>query len=178
MKLRSILLCLMLGLASVCFGSPEFIGVLVSQGVTHLAVRGESQGRMHWVKIGEEFDGYRLKLYDSQRELLILQRGDSEVQVALKSAAVQPAPTRVLLESLVKAGDANLRAALDQAKQLEDRRDETAKRLSKLEAQTGSQVERVSVVNEVRRKLKIEEDNLEFFYQRLMEEARKRATTR
>ena len=172
MKTRLISILLAICSASVSLAAPEFVGVLVSQGVTHIAMRSDSTGDTHWVKIGDFMGEYRVRSYDPKKETLSLQRGEAEIELALKSASVQSAPTLTLLESLVKAGDKNLEGALQQARQLEDRRNNTAAELADLEIRAAKEPSRSETVKQMQRKLKIEEANLEFLYQSLLAAAR------
>ena len=124
--LRRVALILHGLVAASAFAAPEFIGVLVSQGKTYVAVRVVEGERTSWAGIGEMAGDFRVVGYEAKGETLLLTRGGVEYCIALKSATVQSAPTSEFLQSLVKKGDVAMEAILRELMALESRRDKTA----------------------------------------------------
>lgn len=157
-------------LVAVVAAKPEFVGMMVSQGMTYVAVREEEGARARWVKIGDDVGGYRVTSYDPVRETLQLRKADTELELTLKIAAVEPTPTRELLESLVK-GDPELQYQLEALKYLADRLHRTDENIARaLKDPTASET-----VGQLRRVRALDQRNLELFSQRLYEVARSRA---
>lgn len=152
---------------------PELTGMMVSQGVTYLAVRAEEGDRARWAKIGEEVGGYRLLSYDPGREALRLRKGETELELTLKMAAVEPAPTLELLTALVDQ-DPELKSQLAALQYLADRLSRADEEIAK----TLKNPAAGEVVVQLRRRRALDQSNLEIFTQRLYALARSRAKAR
>ena len=169
MRFNLVLLCLGLVAARVQAAPPEFDGVMTSQGLTYFAVRPDAVVAMRWIKLGDVADGYTLKSYDKTTETLTLVRNAESIQVVLKTGSVRPAPrakpTIDLLSHVIEKGDISQQVALDLLTNLRDRRDDSARKLVEVEARAAKEPEpkRTELVREHRRKLELEESNLEYY---------------
>jgi hypothetical protein len=158
-----------------CFGSPEFVGVLASSGATYVAMRADPASSVTWVPIGGSVGEYRVVSYDPRREVIVLLRGRTEIEVPLKSASVQSASTLALLQDLVRNGDVGLISSLESLRMLDARRNTTAAELADLIARAASDPSLNERVSDARKRLRIEESNLERFYQALASTVRDKA---
>lgn len=153
--------------------APEFVGVLVSDGTTYVAVRTEDQGGVRWTRIGDAIGEYRAMAYDSNAEVLSLKKGDAEIRLTLKNSTVQLAPSLALLESLVKNGSVGLEEVRG-LRTLMERRDKAAAALEDaLKSQAAA-----DRVRDLRRQLSIEESNADYLLQSLVAVAQGRGRTR
>src|SRR5690349_12464874 len=85
-------------LASICFAAPEFSGVLKSAGKTYLALRPEGGTVSGWREVGESMGGYKIISYDEARDVVVLSRAGTMVEVKLKGSRVESKPTLALIE--------------------------------------------------------------------------------
>lgn len=150
-----------------CFGAPEFVGVLVSNGTAHFAVRAVPTEQAVWVSIGEKVGEYRIVAYDPRQETLSFVREREKIEVPLRNAKVQSAATLALLENLVRKGDDELRVSLESLRTLDGRRNKTAAELANLEARAASNPDLREQVAVTQKRLLLEDSNLERFLQAL-----------
>jgi hypothetical protein len=69
----------------------DFVG-RVTLGITPVfGLTDKASGSSGWKKIGESFDGYTLKSYDAEAELLTFSQGTTEVKLRLKDAHIESA---------------------------------------------------------------------------------------
>jgi hypothetical protein len=167
--------CLVAAFCAVtCGAAPEFIGVLTSKGVTYVAVRPDPAEPAVWVGIGDTFAGYRVRSYDAKQDTLLLMRGSDAIEVKLKQASVQAKPTITLLEELIRRGDPTLQDSVKDLKTLESRVAKTVAELAAAEARAVNAPTTSETVVHLRRKLKLEEGYLDYYFQALNEAARQK----
>jgi hypothetical protein len=98
--------------ASSCLAAPEFLGVLTSGEKIYVALRDEAVTNPVWIPIGGNMGDYVVDSYESKAETLLLKRGDTLVELALKKAVIASAsapeetymPKAKLSDWLKKAG--------------------------------------------------------------------------
>jgi hypothetical protein len=164
---------LLAGLAATCcFAAPEFIGVLISQGTTYVAVRSDATKGAIWLNIGDRVDEYRVAAYDPKRAALLLKRDGTDLELFLKSGAVQSAPTVELLEQLVKKGDSGRERELQELRVLDARCKKTAAELADLESRATADPRAAEKVPHLRRQLQLEQGNLAYYLESLTAAAR------
>jgi hypothetical protein len=124
---------------------------------------------MKWIKLGDAAGEYTLKSYDKNTETVTLVRNGESIEAVLKVGGVRSAqrskPTIDLLAEVIKKGDISQQVILDLLTNLRDRRDESARTLAEAEARAAKVPEpkRTELVHELRRKLELEEANLEYY---------------
>ena len=154
--------------------TPEFDGVMASRGTTYFAMREAPTQGTRWIKLGDRIGSYRVSSYDQPKETLSLTSDEGETLVVLKPGAVRAAPTVQLLQTLVTNGDDIQTYVLRALRELEQRRDQTAATLVEWEARALKQPSAKSndmVVN-LRRKLELEEANLAYYIEKMLEASR------
>lgn len=171
-RLRLVALCSVLMVSARA--NPEFVGVLVSEGTTYVAVRTEDKGSVRWAKIGDVVGAYRALAYDAKAETLVLKKGSAEMRLTLKNSTVQPTPSFPLLEALVKNGNLGLEQEVKNLSTLMERRDKTAAELENA-LKISPDADRV---RDLRRQLSIEAGNAEILLQHLFAMAQNRAKAR
>jgi len=165
--------CLLASLCkNVCAAPPEFDGVMASQGTIYFALREEPEVAIRWKKIGDRTGSYLVKAYDKEHETLSLSRDQELVAVKLKVGKTRPAPspgksgpTIELLNALIAKGDVSHQMILTALTAIRDQRDTTARKLAEAEARATKEPEskRTEMLKEFRRRLELEEANLEFY---------------
>jgi hypothetical protein len=174
MKLHVAAFCLALVCADMVAAPPEFDGVMASQGVNYFALRPDPSRTIKWIKLGDSLGDYILKSYDQEKETLSLSRNGESVEVVLKTGSVRSAPrsgpTIELLKGLKENGDVSQTALLNMLTSLRDRRDETARQFAELEARAmkESEPKKTEMLTQFRRKLELEEANLEYYMDKVI----------
>ena len=167
MKMRCLAVFLTL-LTNSYSGPPDFDGVMVSQGKIYFALREDPAVASKWIKLGDRVSDYVLTSYDREKETLSLDLKGKSVQLLLKTGSVRSgpraAPTIELLKALPVAGDVSQNQILDLLTRLRDQRDDTARKLAGVEARALKEPEpkRTEMVKEWRRRLELEDANLEY----------------
>jgi len=172
MKLRVGLMFLVLFSTDAFAAPPDFDGVMASGGINYFALRQEPSVAIKWIKLGDFAGDYLLKSYDREKQTLSLTHNGESVDVLLKTSLVRSGPnfarsgpTIAFLASLTAKGDVSHQAILDMLSTIRDRRDETAGKLAAVEAKAAKfpEQQRTEMVKEWRRKLELEEENLEYY---------------
>ena len=153
---------------AICRAAPELAGVLTSGGKTFLALRAAEGKPSTWHQVGEQFGEYLVASFDPSVDAVTLTNGGAQTVIRLKGAKVDPKPTVELVEQLARDGDMELRRLLPELKILENRRATTAADLADLQLRSASDPNAAKRVEEVRRKLRIEEDSIGFFLSRVV----------
>ena len=156
--------CLVLGiLVTICWSAPEFSGVLKSAGKTYLSFRPEGGAASGWREVGESFGEYKIVSYDEANDMVVLSRAGTLLEVRLKGARVESKPTLALIEEMAKGGNQAVQKMVSLAKILDERRAKTASDVAVLESRATSDQKAAERLPELRRKLKIEEDNMAYY---------------
>jgi len=169
--MRSILLCLLLPLASwaadvpapstvKAIPTPEFVGLLLRNGTTYVALRELGSSGATWAKLGETALGFHIKRYDANREMLLLWKNDWETEVPLMKASLRSAPTIEQLAKLEQLGDSELRAVREALQDLATSRDSAAADLAQLESRVAHDQGLAPRLALARRKLLLLDENL------------------
>jgi hypothetical protein len=170
MKIRCAALFLAALLTNACSAPPEFDGVMVSQGTTYFALREEPAHASKWIELGGSVGNYVLKSYDTLKESLSLTRNGTNIEVMLKIEAVRSGPTIELLKAVITKGDATRHVELQALEMLETRRNDTAHKLADWETRLLKDPDsaKADMVVNLRRKLELEEANLEYYTERML----------
>ncbi len=158
---------------SCVFAGPEFSGILTLGGKTYLGLRDDDGKPFEWRAVGEEVGEFRVTSYEDSTETVTLTRGGSAIKLRLKGAAVESLPTVGLVERLALSGDTKLEKLLPNLKKLEGLRDKTLSAIAEVESRGASEEKAWDQLSGLRRKLKIEEDNLEYFVRDIVGISRK-----
>ena len=150
-------------LVSVCCAAPEFAGVLKSAGKTYLALRTEGGTMNGWREVGESVGEYKIISYDEARDVVVLSRAGTTVEVRLNGARVESKPTLALVEEMARGGNEAVQTMLADARKLDERRANTASEVAEAESRSARDPQAAGRLPELRRKLKIEEDNMAYF---------------
>jgi hypothetical protein len=163
MKIKSLLLAALVATSTAAFAAETapltLNGVLTMSNAQHFGLVNEGATRTGWVKLGDDFDGYLLKSYDSAAKTLTLEKGGKAYAVVLADSkfdgsAKTPAGTKATL-----ADAEEVFAAM----QLEDMLTKT------LEKQLAAQQKMMSGEMEKRLGGKVDEADLAAFQKKMLD---------
>jgi hypothetical protein len=159
------------------YADPEFVGMLSSNGNTYVAVRADAGATPTWVNVGGRVGSYEVISYNAARETVLLRANGRDIEVRLKTAAVQPMPPMDVLKQLA-AGKPELEKLLENARTLEARVRDTAAEIAREEAKVAKGLNDFGAsVKELHRKHQIEESHLSYYVEALTKRIREKAGT-
>jgi hypothetical protein len=159
------------------YAEPEFVGMLSSNGNTYVAVRADAATTPTWVSVGGRVGSYEVVSYNAATETVLLRANGRDIEVRLKTAAVQPTPPMDVLKQLA-AGRPELEKLLEDARTLETRLKDTAAELAREEAKAAKGSSHFEgSIKELRRKHQIEESHLNYYVEALTKHARTQVPT-
>ena len=170
---------------NVCSAAPQFDGVMASKGETYFALRADPSSPTKWVKLGDHVAEYALTSYDKTKETLPITAEGATIELVLKTGSVRPGetqpgqtqpavpvffkPTFELLKKLVNDGDLTREVEVQLLGNLERMRNGTAAKLAVLETRAGTDTKKLADLSEWRRRLQLEDDNLEHYTEQMLQ---------
>ncbi|MFO1452563.1 MAG: hypothetical protein U1F61_30635 [Opitutaceae bacterium] len=164
-RFASILLLL---LAPPCRSAPELIGILRVSGSIYVALSNTDKPTVQWSKIGAPIAGYDAATFDSEREVLALMKDGKRIELRMKAGTVKS----VIPSAASTVSDPVAPGQAKMTSQLQLRIDRTAAAVADMEERVKTDPKLALPLAEMRRQLRLQSANAEFF-QKALEEQKK-----